>query len=518
MKLQYSILGIILSVVLLLAGCKKDDDDEIPGATGELHLSAEIKGMSPDEATTRFRAGQGVGVWLSANKTDADLNRAEVAKNLCFMQSAGGLVSEPATNWNRQPSLELYAYAPYDEKASENPAAYPFSIEPNQDSLALLPEGNEKNDLLYARQTVKYSDEATTVSFRHLMSKVVLHIRSSSSVPGALTDAKVAIGNVLLDAAVDLGTGVVTAKGDRKQVKSAALENVPDGYEIACEAIIAPQTVTNGTPLLEILTTSNYTYTWNADKDLAFESGKQIVLDVLVKETECVVRIKEIADWRDNEKLTGVAEEDLPTFKVYDFYDRHGIQGIVINVDETGKHGWIVSLDETELVWCTNPGQGTGDFPNANNNDDAQANLEAVLEIDPTLADYPAFKWCKDKNENGVTGWVLPAYNVLKLFGQTVLKDEASTNAFNSAIQNAPIDDEKKNEVYIDRSSAYAFMFYCYYYSSTLRDDPNTVKTCAFEYGSYKESAIKDQRGHVYTDEDYNIHWDPIRVRAFHEF
>lgn len=501
MKLQYSILGIILSVVLLLAGCKKDDDDEIPGATGELHLSAEIKGMSPDEATTRFRAGQGVGVWLSANKTDADLNRAEVAKNLCFMQSAGGLVSEPATNWNRQPSLELYAYAPYDEKASENPAAYLFSIEPNQDSLALLPERNEKNDLLYARQTVKYSDEATTVSFRHLMSKVVLHIRSSSSVPGALTDAKVAIGNVLLDAVVNLGTGVVTAKGDRKQVKSAVLENVPDGYEIACEAIIAPQTVTNGTPLLEILTTSNYTYTWNADKDLAFESGKQIVLDVLVKETECVVRIKEIADWRSNDVIVGDALENLPTYKVFDYYNRYGIQGIVISIDETGQHGWIVSLDEVELQWATEDPMESGIMPAANNRDDAIANLNACLLCDKTLERFPAMKWCNDKNVDGVTGWVLPAHNVLKIFGELIIKNNR-WDEFNAAIKQAP--GEKKSEM--KKAD-------CYYHSSTIGAGEN-VRLVGYSYfyemypdlGNFFD--VNKLQGQDYAN----------RVRAFHEF
>ena len=407
-----------------------------------MHLSAEIKGMGPDEATTRFRAGQGVGVWLSAVKTDADLNSADVAQNLCFMQSSGGLVSEPATNWNRQPSLELYAYAPYDEKASENPAAYAFSIEPRQDSLALLPEKNEKNDLLYAKQTVKSSDETTTVSFDHLMSKVVLHIHSNSSTPGALADAKVIVGNVLLDASVDFGTGVVTAKGDRQQVTSAALGNIPENYEVACEAILVPQTVTVGTQLLEITTTANYTYTWNTDKEFVFESGKQIILDVLLKETECIVRLKEITPWYDNEKITGEAFEDLPTFKMFDFYNRHGIQGIVINVDETGKHGWVVSLDEAELVWCPNPGRGKGEFPNAFDYDDADVNLAGALALDPTLEEFPAFKWCEDKNANGKTHWVLPAYNVLKLFGQAVFSEEGY-DKFYEAIEKAEVATEK---------------------------------------------------------------------------
>ena len=181
---------------------------------------------------------------------------------------------------------------------------------------------------------------------------------------------------------------------------SAELKEIPEGIEIVREAIIVPQKVTVGTQLLEILTLGSQTYNWNVEEELNFESGKQIVLDVLVKETECVVRIKEIAPWRDNETINGDALENLPTYKVFDFYNRHGIQGIVISVDETGQHGWVVSLDEVEIKWCSNI---TGVFPNADNYDDALANLEAVREIDPTLEDYPAFKWCEDKNVNGLT-------------------------------------------------------------------------------------------------------------------
>ena len=522
MRTYNYILGFILSAAVCLTGCKNENGGEVIGGTEELHLSALIEGMTPDAASTRFRAGQGVGMWISATRTDADLNRAEVARNTQFLQSADGLVSEPRISWDHQPLLEVYAYAPYDEKAGENPAAYAFAIEPRQDSLALLDEGNEKNDLLYARKTVKYSDEATTLSFRHLMSKVVLHIHSNSSTPGGLVGSKVTVNNVQLSASVDLGTGTVTAKGDAAKVTSAELKEIPEGIEIVREAIIVPQKVTVGTQLLEILTLGSQTYNWNVEEELNFESGKQIVLDVLVKETECVVRIKEIAPWRDNEAINGEALENLPTYKVFDFYNRHGIQGIVISVDETGQHGWVVSLDEVEIKWCSNI---TGVFPNADNYDDALANLEAVREIDPTLEDYPAFKWCEDKNVNGLTGWVLPAFNVLKLFGQAVIKDEEGYKAFNLAIQNAPVEVEKKNEVVMDRSSAYAWTFNCYYYSSTYNPGSSSgqVRCCGWEgMNSFYETDCyvektrpQDSTGSAdpTTNEPYLC-----RVRAFHEF
>ncbi len=498
MKLQSYLWGTILLTILLLTGCKKDDND-VTGGTGELHLSALVDGMAPDEAAYRFRAGQGVGVWLSATKVDADLNRAEVAKNIRFMQSAGGLVSDPRISWDRQPSLELYAYAPYDAKAAENPAAYAFAIEPRQDSLALREEGNERNDLLYARQTLKYSDEATTLSFHHLMSKVVLHIHSNSSTPGALVGSKVTVDNILLNASVDLASGTVMPKGETAHVVSAELKELPAGIEVVREAIIVPQKITVGTQLLEILTPGNYTYTWNTEQELNFESGKQIILDVLVKETECVVRIKEIAPWRDNETLMGEALENLPTYKVFDYYNRHGIQGIVISVDETEKHGWVVSLDETELPWATEDPFQSGIMPAANSRDDAVANLNAVLLCDQTLERFPAMKWCNDKNVDGVTGWVLPAHNVLKIFGKLIIEGNR-WDEFNAAIKQAP--GEKKNEMKkVD----------CRYHSSSIGAGENVRMV---SYSSFYEAM---GWGSGYQEE--LLGQDFLnRVRAFHEF
>ena len=501
MRTYNYILGFILSAAVCLTGCKNENGGEVIGGTEELHLSALIEGMTPDAASTRFRAGQGVGMWISATWTDADLNRAEVARNTQFLQSADGLVSEPRISWDHQPSLEVYAYAPYDEKAGENPAAYDFAIEPRQDSLALLDEGSVKNDLLYARKSVKYSDEATTLSFRHLMSKVVLHIHSNSSTPGGLVGSKVTVNNVQLSASVDLGTGTVTAKGDAAKVTSAELKEIPEGIEIVREAIIVPQKVTVGTQLLEILTLGSQTYNWNVEEELNFESGKQIVLDVLVKETECVVRIKEIAPWRDNEAILGDALENLPTYKVFDFYNRHGIQGIVISVDETGQHGWVVSLDEVELPWATEDPIESGIMPAANDRDDAIANLNACLLCDKTLEHFPAMKWCNDKNVDGVTGWVLPAHNVLKIFGELIIKNNR-WDEFNAAIKQAP--GEKKNEM--KKTD-------CYYHSSTIGSGEN-VRLVGYnsfyemypDWGSFFD--VVSLKGQDFAN----------RVRAFHEF
>lgn len=39
--------------------------------------------------------------------------------------------------------------------------------------------------------------------------------------------------------------------------------------------------------------------------------------------------------------------------KVGDYYNQGLVKGIVFNVDETGQHGMVVSLDEKSLQWST---------------------------------------------------------------------------------------------------------------------------------------------------------------------
>ena len=71
-----------------------------------------------------------------------------------------------------------------------------------------------------------------------------------------------------------------------------------------------------------------------------------------IESGECHVTVEEIEDWTETETpIVGEVVEDLPTFKLYDFYNLNGVQGLVIAVDETGKHGVLISLDEERTQW-----------------------------------------------------------------------------------------------------------------------------------------------------------------------
>ena len=104
---------------------------------------------------------------------------------------------------------------------------------------------------------------------------------------------------------------------------------------------------------------------------------------------------------------------EVKTYKVGDYYNDGKKEGVVFWVDETGKHGKILSLTESrsELMWSSDIYEqkrliGTDD------ENDGSKNMAIVKQVSDWNTKYPAFKWCADMGE----GWYLPAIEELKMF------------------------------------------------------------------------------------------------------
>ena len=105
------------------------------------------------------------------------------------------------------------------------------------------------------------------------------------------------------------------------------------------------------------------------------------------------------------------------TWKVGDYYNVGGKEGVVFWVDATGKHGKIVSMDQTELQWCTDDEYHKGVTGIATDRSNGMNNLRSVMKIAGWKDKYPAFAWCADHDD----GWYLPAIDELK---DLLLNDE----------------------------------------------------------------------------------------------
>ncbi|MBO5813911.1 MAG: DUF1566 domain-containing protein [Alistipes sp.] len=116
-------------------------------------------------------------------------------------------------------------------------------------------------------------------------------------------------------------------------------------------------------------------------------------------------------------------------YRVGDYYSVNGKKGVVFWVDETGKHGKIVSLTESSsrLAWSSDANVqerliGADDKNNGANN------MAKVKQISGWESKYPAFKWCADLGE----GWYLPAINELGLFTLDISVNDAVNKTLSS--------------------------------------------------------------------------------------
>jgi len=453
LKTFYVFLNFVIPcTIAICCSCnEKDTDSSVQGAP--LQLSANIQTIGSGDIY-KLEGGESVGLWVSSNE-NTPLEQADIAQNIKFYQSAIGLVSEPRTYWGNHSQVHVYGYYPFDTEAADSPQSYYFAVETDQKKKGNL----EASDLLWTQKTISLPDanEKAMLDFCHLMSKIIINIRGSHPEAGSLKECNARLVNVISDASVNLKDGNVTSGETRGDIDASPMTAVAANYESSLEVIVIPQTIRAGTPFLRAITKGNVENEWAPENDVILASGMQLVLDVLIEETECTVTIRDISPWEvDNEILQAEAVEQLPTYEMFDFYSRFGIQGIVVALDEgsEGQHGWIVSTDETELVWST---ADVTHLKGASRTD-AATNLKLALQDDPTLEKFPALKWCDDKNkarttlenleQNGIEGrWILLPVDVLKkkfadhflAYGKT-----ANLDRLNAAIENASVPNSQK--------------------------------------------------------------------------
>lgn len=97
-------------------------------------------------------------------------------------------------------------------------------------------------------------------------------------------------------------------------------------------------------------------------------------------------------------------------WKVGDYYTHGEEEGIVFWVDETGRYGKVVSVDEQMLPWCTEEEYESGLSLISFSDSNGMLNLQSIMQIPDWRNKYPAFAWCADHGEN----WYLPAIDELK--------------------------------------------------------------------------------------------------------
>lgn len=129
-------------------------------------------------------------------------------------------------------------------------------------------------------------------------------------------------------------------------------------------------------------------------------------------------------------------------YKVGDYYDENGKEGVVFDVCDEGRHGKIVSVKQSseELKWITDTNEER--LIGANNVHNGAYNMSVVKQIDGWRSKYPAFAWCADLGE----GWYLPAKEELLTLYSNKDAVNNSLRAINAAELNWYLSSTESNE------------------------------------------------------------------------
>lgn len=118
-------------------------------------------------------------------------------------------------------------------------------------------------------------------------------------------------------------------------------------------------------------------------------------------------------------------------FRVGDYYDDGQKEGVVFEVDSTGHHGKIVSLQETTKVWAADKNFGSlfrSDNPckqwlGLKDREDGRRNLQRIMQVDNWKKRYPAIGFCAEMG----TEWYLPAVAELKQLAESAIYDAVNS-------------------------------------------------------------------------------------------
>lgn len=117
--------------------------------------------------------------------------------------------------------------------------------------------------------------------------------------------------------------------------------------------------------------------------------------------------------------MASITAMNAQNYKVGDVYDTNGLKGIVIDVDASGQHGLIMSLDDSAADWAfvAKKDKAHKSVPTdteAFDENDGQKNMEVIEkyinETGITWDYFPLFKWARELGD----GWYIPAKNELK--------------------------------------------------------------------------------------------------------
>ena len=445
MRSIYPIMALVITTFTLsLISCNKEDSDNVV-TVGNGVYTFSLNQVEPDFLYT-WSADDAIGIFAYKSGTDEIFSgysnkQYKVNNNNFFV---------PATN-------EDIILRPFMGEVVDFVAYYPYRADVTDKYLIdVRNQSDQKNiDFLYsnnASKTTNASAEAKLI-FDHLLSKIVIH-----STPGEgytskeLEGMSITINNVLVLAVFDIKSEIF----DLYPVRTSIMMNQTG---LLSEAIVLPESSENVSITIQ-LTNSNIYETKFPDA-MYFKEKTKYHFDLRINRTSVVLNPIEIEDWTGGNEPPDTCVSINCSYEIGDFYPVHDDPSAAIGIvcwlkpGTDGREGKIASFDTEILKWSESNNNKLGTSITV-----GTANAMIISNVDPTLQQFPAFKWCADKGQ----GWYLPAKYELHIMNEQWIQNK---NLINNNILLAG------GELFADTD--------IYLSSSESRDNPHThVETYDF--------------------------------------
>ena len=314
MKVKHLLVS-TMAVCGLLTGCLSEPDftpvveDGIP-----INLDGSISQVSTKVNAQGFEDKDALGLYAvnyeNSNQTPGILldkgNQADHVKYIFDESTWKWTPVRPVYYKDVNTNVDLYVFYPHAEPSSVN--AYNFEVQKDQSQAEKTGRlsGYEASDFMWTKvENVTPTESAVKVTLQHKMAgvHVILQEGTGFEVAGDwdLLDKKVLVTNTTRKAVIDLSTGEVSPLGGA-QATGIVMAPQTDG---SFRAIVVPQTVQAGTPVLNI-TVGGVSYNFTKDASVTYTSGKLSQFTITVNRKtaagvyEFVLTDTQILDWKED--------------------------------------------------------------------------------------------------------------------------------------------------------------------------------------------------------------------------
>lgn len=273
--MKEKIFSMIACLPLLFVGCVRETLRQDSLGETIIRLSGNVTQSYQTKADAAgFADGDRIGVYVvdyNGNEAGELRNDGNRADNVWFEFNAGSgsWISAHDIYWkDSHTHADIYGYYPFTSVADVS--ALPFEVRRNQaeETIEGMLSGYEASDFLWGKTAdVAPTSDVVQISFSHRLSMIRVVLEEGSGFASGEWDEagkSVLVTGICRAADIDLATGTAYVKGN------------PDGSGIISyghdgewRAVVIPQTVSAGTPLVSI-TVDGTPYKFSRDGDFEF--------------------------------------------------------------------------------------------------------------------------------------------------------------------------------------------------------------------------------------------------------